>query len=193
VKYSNYSDQVLIELFKKGNNKAFETIIERYKHKTFNFVLMMVQKPHLAEDIVQDTFLKVVKSINNGKYYDDGKLGSWIIRIAHNLVIDYFRKEKQFNSLSADDPTCYSIVYYKSIDNNHEDYITKNDTHFDVRKLLDYLPFEQREVVIMRIYLDMSFKEIAEINNISLNTALGRMRYALINLRKLAKKHMVNY
>jgi RNA polymerase sigma-70 factor (ECF subfamily) len=179
------SDRELVLEFLNGNEPVFEEIVHRYKHKLYNFIFMLVKNQALAEDIFQDTFVKVLKSLKEGRYQDDGKFASWMMRIAHNLVIDHFRKNKLFPVISADDK---EIPFFNSknySEKTFEEQIIEDQIFDDARKLLDYLPAEQKEVVIMRIYGDLSFKEIAEQTNVSLNTALGRMRYALINLRKL--------
>lgn len=179
------SDRELVLEFLNGNEPVFEEIVHRYKHKLYNFIFMLVKNQALAEDIFQDTFVKVIKSLKEGRYQDDGKFASWMMRIAHNLVIDHFRKNKLFPVVSADDK---EIPFFNSknySEKTFEEQIIEDQIFDDARKLLDYLPAEQKEVVIMRIYGDLSFKEIAEQTNVSLNTALGRMRYALINLRKL--------
>lgn len=146
---------------------------------------MMVRNTHLSEDIFQDTFIKVIKSLKEGKYHDDGKFLSWIMRISHNLIIDHFRKEKQLKVVS-DDKHEVSVFNNKKLAvENIEDSLIEEQIKNDAKKLLDYLPFDQREVIILRLYAGLSFKEIAEQTEVSLNTALGRMRYALINLRKI--------
>lgn len=144
----------------------------------------MVRQPALAEDIFQETFVKVIRSIREGKYYDDGKFFSWVTRIAHNLIIDHFRREKKMKMVSTDNEQM-PVLNMTLLATSTEDGMVREQMLKEVRGLIEHLPFEQREVVIMRIYLDMSFKEIAEQTGVSLNTALGRMRYALINLRKM--------
>jgi RNA polymerase sigma-70 factor (ECF subfamily) len=181
------SDQALLDLFIEGNVDAFEEIVIRHQTKVYNYILMMVHQPELAEDIFQETFLKVIKSVKEGKYYDDGKFSSWVSRIAHNLIIDHYRKEKKMKMVSTDKEDV-PILNMAMLSSSKEDVMVNKQISKDIKLLLDHLPFEQREVVIMRIYLDMSFKEIAEQTGVSLNTALGRMRYALINLRKLIKE-----
>lgn len=182
------SDRELVLEFLSGNESIFEVIVIRYKHKLYNFIFMLVKNQALAEDIFQDTFVKVLKSLKEGRYQDDGKFASWMMRIAHNLVIDHFRKNKLFPMISTDDK---EIPFFNSksfSDKTFEEQMVEEQIHTDARKLLDYLPAEQKEVIVMRIYGDLSFKEIAEQTNVSLNTALGRMRYALINLRKLVSE-----
>jgi len=185
VDYNLLSDQLLVDRFVNGDNNSFEVLLHRHKNKIFSYIVMMVRKTQLAEDIYQDTLLKVIKSLQEGKYHDDGKFISWVMRIAHNLIIDHYRKEKQLPTVSNDNYD-YPILNSKNFsDKNIEDSLVYEQICVDARKLIDYLPIEQREVVIMRLYGELSFKEIAEQTNVSLNTALGRMRYALLNLRKL--------
>ncbi len=145
----------------------------------------MVRNQHLAEDIFQDTFVKVIKSLLQNKYRDDGKFVSWVTRIAHNLIIDHFRKEKQLNVISNDAYESTIFNTKKHAEKNIEDTIIDEQITEDIRKLIDYLPEDQKEVVLLRHYAGLSFKEIAEHTNVSINTALGRMRYALINMRKI--------
>jgi RNA polymerase sigma factor (sigma-70 family) len=188
VSYSNISDQVLVDLFIGGDCSAFEVLLHRHKTKIYSYILMMVRKTQLAEDIFQDTLLKVIKSLQENKYHDDGKFISWVMRIAHNLIIDHFRKEKQLPTISNDSYDYPITNSRQNAELNIEDIWIHEQICTDARKLLDYLPSEQREVVIMRLYGELSFKEIAEQTNVSLNTALGRMRYALLNLRKLVEE-----
>jgi RNA polymerase sigma factor (sigma-70 family) len=191
VDYSYVSDRVLVDRFISGDCTAFEILLHRHKNKIYSYILMMVRKTQLAEDIFQDTLLKVIKSLQEGKYHDDGKFISWVMRIAHNLIIDHFRKEKQLPMISNDNYD-YPVNNSKiGTEQTIEDKLIFEQVCTDARKLLDYLPNEQREVVIMRLYGELSFKEIAEQTNVSLNTALGRMRYALLNLRKLVEEKKI--
>lgn len=182
--YKVLSDQALLDLYIQGRREAFEELVLRHQTKLYNYILMMVRQPSLAEDIFQETFVKVIRSVREGKYYDDGKFFSWVTRIAHNLIIDHFRREKKMKMISSDneDTPLTSVAVLAA---STEEDMVKNQMLKEVRNLIEHLPFEQREVVIMRIYMDMSFKEIADQTGVSLNTALGRMRYALINLRKM--------
>lgn len=188
----NYSDQELIKRFKEGDNIAIERLINKYKNKLYTYIFLIVKEEHLAEDIFQDTFIKVIKSLHEGKYRDDGKFISWVTRIAHNLIIDHFRKEKQLNATSNDAYEKDIFNSRKFSDINIEDYLVTDQIHQDVRKLIDKLPEDQKQVVLMRHYIGLSFKEIAEQTNVSINTALGRMRYALINLRKLIEENKIS-
>ncbi|HRS53788.1 MAG TPA: sigma-70 family RNA polymerase sigma factor [Bacteroidales bacterium] len=189
--YDNLSDQELISHYIEGNQKSLEVLINRHKKKVFNYILMTIKDKHLAEDIFQDTFIKVINTLHSSNYKEEGKFLQWVMRIAHNLIIDYFRKSKKIpvieNSLEHNIFETLNVL-----DNNVEDKIIYEQIQADIRSLIDYLPPEQKEVLIMRHYADMSFKEIAEQTNVSINTALGRMRYALINLRKLiASKEII--
>jgi len=182
---SHFSDQELVTRYLNGEHSCIEMLITRHKNRVYSYILLVVRNQHLAEDIFQDTFIKVIKSLHQGKYHDDGKFVPWVMRIAHNLIIDHFRKDKQLNVISND--ACeYSVFNSKKLaDKNIEDTLIDDQISEDVRKMLDYLPDDQREVIVLRHYAGLSFKEIADHTNVSINTALGRMRYALINLRKL--------
>ena len=179
------SDQELIQQFLSGNKEGIEKLINRHKNKVYTYIVLVVKNQQLAEDIFQDTFIKVIRSLIDGKYKDNGRFVSWVIRIAHNLIIDHFRKEKQINTLSNDDYEADIFNSKKLSDQNIEDVMIKEQITNDVRQLIDELPEEQKQVILLRHYGGMSFKEIADQTDVSINTALGRMRYALINLRKL--------
>lgn len=182
------SDYELIQQFVKGNQSCFEEIINRHKTKVFAYISLYIRDQALAEDIFQDTFLKVIQSVKTGKYYDNGKFLSWVMRIAHNLIIDHFRRLKQMNTMSNDDFEMDLFNSQKLSDSTIEDNIIRSQIKKDVRKLIDQLPDDQREVVILRHYSGLSFKEIADLTDVSINTALGRMRYALINMRKIMQE-----
>lgn len=187
-----FGDQKLIQLFLSGNKIGIEKLIHRHKKKVYTYIFLIVKDPHLAEDIFQDTFIKVIRSLVEGKYKDNGRFLSWVIRIAHNLIIDHFRKEKQLNTVSNDN---YEIDLFNSkqfCEKNIEEIIIKDQIFDDVRTLLDELPEDQKKVVVLRHYAGLSFKEIADQTNVSINTALGRMRYALINLRKIIEKRKIS-
>lgn len=185
------SDQELIQQYLSGNDIAIEKLINRHRTKVFTYIVLVVKNQQLAEDIFQDTFIKVIRSLVDGKYKDNGRFVSWVIRIAHNLIIDHFRKEKQINTLSNDDYEADIFNSKKFSDQNIEDLMIKDQITNDVRQLVDELPEEQKQVILLRHYGGLSFKEIAEQTDVSINTALGRMRYALINLRKLlARKNI---
>jgi RNA polymerase sigma factor (sigma-70 family) len=178
------TDQELIGRYLAGNQSSLEKLIRRHKNRIFAYILMIVKEKELAEDLFQDTFIKVINTIRSGSYKEEGKFIQWAMRIAHNLIIDHFRKSKRIPTIeNRDDFDIFDKVRIP-VESIEERIITEQ-IHKDVKKLIDYLPKEQREVLVMRHYGDMSFKDIAEVTNVSINTALGRMRYALINLRKL--------
>lgn len=179
------SDQELLNSYIAGQQSSINTLIERHRRKVYNYILMMVRDSQTADDIFQDTFIKVIKSLDRGKYAENGKFISWILRIAHNQVIDYFRSGKNISHVTSDDVGYDILNNQKFIEPNIEDRMIAEQTADNIRALVEMLPFEQREVVILRHYMDMSFKEIADQTGVSINTALGRMRYALINMRKL--------
>lgn len=182
------TDQELVQKFLGGDSSSIEALINRHKNKVYTYIILTVRNQQLAEDIFQDTFIKVIKSLHEGKYRDDGKFLSWVIRIAHNLIIDHFRKEKQINTMSRKDYEANIFNTRKFSDGNVEDYIIREQITNDVRSLINELPDDQKQVILLRHYGGLSFKEIAEQTNVSINTALGRMRYALINLRKIIKE-----
>jgi len=180
-----FSDHDLIALYLSGNQQSLEHLIRRHKNRVFAYIVMVVKEKSLADDIFQDTFIKVINTLKSGTYKEEGKFIQWVMRIAHNLIIDHFRKAKRMpvvDNKDGDYDIFNTIVY---VDDSVEKKMILEQIHEDVKKLIDYLPAEQREVLVMRHYDDLSFKEIAEQTNVSINTALGRMRYALINLRKL--------
>ena len=183
------SDYELVKEFVSGNQLSIEFLIKRHKNRVFTYIFLIVKNEHLAEDIFQDTFIKVINSLKAGKYKDNGRFISWVIRIAHNLIIDHFRKEKQLNTTSNDDYEMDIFNSKKMSDETVEEEMITKQIHTDIRKLIDKLPEEQKQVILLRHYGDFSFKEIAEQTNVSINTALGRMRYALINLRKLIEEN----
>ena len=184
------SDQDLVKLYLNGSEVAFETLIRKHKDKVFAFILSKIKNYNLAHDVFQDTFIKVINSLKRGKYNEEGKFVPWVMRIAHNLVIDHFRRQKKTRSIAPTDDFNIFDVISNEDKNAEEDMITDQITS-DVRKLIEELPEDQKEVLKMRYYRDMSFKEIAEITDVSINTALGRMRYAVINLRKLVEKYNI--
>ena len=186
-------DKELVKKFMSGDNTALETLIKRHKERVYTYILYIVKNEELAEDIFQDTFIKVIKSLRKGKYNEQGIFVSWVIRIAHNLTIDYFRKQTRMPTYSNDEnPDIDIFNSQKFSDDTIEDVIIKNRIEWEVRQLVEHLPDEQKEVVLLRHFGNMSFKEIAEQTDVSINTALGRMRYALMNLRKLAEEKKLN-
>ena len=185
-------DQILVSQYINGQESAFEKLLKRNQSKVFGYIMKMVKDEDLANDIFQDTFVKVIRTLKNGKYNEEGKFLPWVMRIAHNLIIDHFRKDKKMPIAgrgSGSDEDKFDIFNILKIeDNNVEDEIIYNQILNDVRDLVELLPDDQKEVVKMRHYMGMSFKDIAESTDVSINTALGRMRYALINLRKLIEE-----
>ncbi len=179
------TDYELINGFINGNEKSIEILILRHKSKVYSYISLYIRSRDLADDIFQDTFLKVVQSIRAGRYQDDGKFISWVMRIAHNLIIDHFRHEKQMGIVLNDDYETDLFNTHSLVEDNVEDVMVRRQMLRDIRRLIAELPEDQREVVIMRHYAGMSFKEIADMTGVSINTALGRMRYALINMRKM--------
>ena len=186
------SDYELIMRFIKGEQPCFEQLIHRHKNKVFAYISLYIRDQALVEDIFQDTFLKVIQSVKAGKYYDNGKFISWVMRIAHNLIIDHFRRVKQMNTISNDNYESDLFNSKRFADDNIEDDMIKRQIHKDIRNMISSLPDDQREVVILRHYAGLSFKEIADITDVSINTALGRMRYALINLRKVMEEKKIS-
>jgi RNA polymerase sigma-70 factor (ECF subfamily) len=184
------SDGVLVSNYISGNEKALEIIINRHKQRIFSFILSKVLDREIAEDIFQDTFIKVIKTLKRGAYNEEGKFLPWVMRIAHNLIIDHFRRNKRIPTFkNTDEFDIFSVISDNVL--NAEGQIIKSQILDDVRNMINELPEDQKEVLLMRMYKDMSFKEIAENTDVSINTALGRMRYALINLRKLIEKHRI--
>jgi RNA polymerase sigma factor (sigma-70 family) len=167
---------------------SIELLINRYRKQVYTYIFLLVKRQHLAEDIFQDTFIKVIKSLDAGKYQDNGKFLAWVLRIAHNLVIDHYRKERQLNATSREDFGHDILNSSKYAVRPAEDAMIDRQIRKDIRGLIDNLPEEQKEVLILRQYCELSFKEIADHTNVSINTALGRMRYALINLRRMVKE-----
>lgn len=189
------SDKDLIRSYLSGNEKAFETLLVRNKDRVFGYIISKVRNENLANDIFQDVFIKVVRTLKNGSYNEEGKFLPWVLTISHNMIVDHFRRSNKMQMISesssrSDDYNIFSILQLE--DSNVEDDIIKEQIETDIVRLVEHLPDEQREVVQYRIFKGMSFKDIAEKEDISINTALGRMRYALINLRKLVDKHNVS-
>lgn len=182
-------DKDLVNDFIAGNHEAIETLISRHKDKVFTYIMFIVKNDALAEDVFQDTFIKVINSLRKGKYNEQGVFSSWVIRIAHNLIIDHYRKLKKMPTFSNDENEDLDIFNSARFsEQTVEDEMVIDQVAHEVRSLVDLLPDEQREVVVLRHFGGLSFKEISEQTNVSINTALGRMRYALINLRKLIEE-----
>ncbi|QQS51556.1 MAG: sigma-70 family RNA polymerase sigma factor [Bacteroidota bacterium] len=186
--YQNLDDLDLVQDFLSGNQSSLEILINKHRQKVYTYIYYRLKDVHLAEDIFQDTFIKVIRSLKAGKYKDNGKFLSWVLRIAHNLIIDHYRKEKQLQVISRDNYEGDILNSQKLAEKNVEDLIINTQISKDIRMLVKELPSDQKEVIILRHYCGLSFKEIAEHTNVSINTALGRMRYALINLRKLIEE-----
>lgn len=182
------SDIELVRHYIGGNEHAFEILLLRHKRKVWSHIFLMVRDREVTEDIFQEAFIKVVHHLKAGKYNEEGKFLPWVMRIAHNLVIDHFRRNKKMPLVRSNDDYDVFATHSQS-DKNVEERMVNAQIDEDVRKLIEKLPPEQKEVVVMRTYLGMSFKEIAEHTDVSINTALGRMRYALINMRRLIKQH----
>jgi RNA polymerase sigma-70 factor (ECF subfamily) len=184
------TDAILVSDYIKGDEGALEILIKRHKQKIYSFIYSKVYDRDVAEDIFQDAFIKVIRTLKRGNYNEEGKFLPWVMRISHNLVIDYFRKNNRMPKFdNAGDFNIFSVLSDSSL--NAEKALIKEQVECDVRRLVDELPDDQKEVLLMRIYKDMSFKEISERTGVSINTALGRMRYALINLRKIIDKHNI--
>lgn len=181
------SDQVLLNSYLSGDRGAISQLIDRHSNRVRDYIRMMVKDRDLADDILQDTFIKAVRVIDEGRYADTGKFLSWVLRIAHNQVIDYFRSQKSAKTVNESESGYNVLGTLRFADASVEDRIVSEQIADDVRRLVDHLPDEQREVVMLRYYSGLSFQEIADQTNVSINTALGRMRYALINLRKMIK------
>ena len=179
------SDHELLNTYISGNEDSINVLLNRHRKRILDYIYMMVKNRDVADDIFQETLIKVVRFVQEGRYTENGKFLSWVLRIAHNQVIDYFRQKKQRNNVSEGDAGYDILNNQKFSDHTVEEKLITNQIETDVRKLIDFLPPEQKEVVLMRSYMGLSFKEIAEQTDVSINTALGRMRYALINLRKL--------
>ncbi len=181
------NDSVLVAQYIKGNEKALETLILKHKQRIYGFIYSKVYNREITEDIFQDTFIKVINTLKKGKYNEEGKFLPWVLRIAHNLVIDHFRKNNRMPIFrNTDEFNIFSVLSDDTL--NAENQLINNQILNDVKELIKELPNDQKEVLIMRLYKDMSFKEIALTTDVSINTALGRMRYALINLRKIVEE-----
>lgn len=185
------SDSHLVDEFKSGNSKALEVLIGRYKEKVFSSIIFLVKDKYFAEDLFQDTFIKIIDNIQNDTYTEEGKFLSYAIRVAHNICVDYFRKVKRVQIVSSDDTNDFFDIFNSSDNGTPDKNIIEGQTNDRVRQLLRMLPEDQREVIVLRHFADLSFKQIAEMTNCSINTALGRMRYALTNMRKMLTEMQV--
>jgi RNA polymerase sigma factor (sigma-70 family) len=187
---NSISDSILVNDYINGKEASLSILINRHQQRLFSFIYSKIKDKDLTEDIFQDTFIKVIRTLKKGKYNEEGKFLPWVMRIAHNLVIDYFRKNNRMPSFkNTEEFDIFSVLHDGTL--NAEKQIIQEQIYEDVRELINELPEEQKEVLIMRMYKDMSFKEISENTGVSINTALGRMRYALINMRKLIDKHKI--
>ncbi len=182
------NDNVLVQQFIAGDQNSLEILIRRHKSRVFSYILLIVKNKELAEDIFQETFIKVIRSLKRGKYIDNGKFVSWVLRISHNLIIDHFRKEKLRGTISNDSLSVDIFNSRKFSEDTIEDQLVTSQILNEVKELINELPEDQQQVIYMRHYQELSFKEIADQTGVSINTALGRMRYALINLRKLIEE-----
>lgn len=187
-KTQSLDDNMLVQRFIDGDQNSLEILIHRHKSRVFSYILLIVKNQELAEDIFQETFIKVIRSLKRGKYIENGKFVSWVLRISHNLIIDHFRKEKLKGTISNDNSTVDIFNSQKFSEDTIEDKLVNKQILSEVKELINELPEDQQQVIHMRHYMELSFKEIAEQTGVSINTALGRMRYALINLRKLIEQ-----
>lgn len=185
------TDEELVVLYAKGNNNAFDILLSRYQSSIYSYINFIVHNKDLAEDIFQETFVKVIMTIKQNRYTESGKFKAWIMRIAHNLIIDNYRQERIENTISNDEVEVDLFNNMKLCDDSIEDHMVRQQALKDVRKLVEFLPENQRGVLVMRYYQDLSFKEIADITGVSINTALGRMRYALLNMRRMAEENKI--
>lgn len=188
--YQQLTDQQLIHLFKDGNAEAMETLVLRHKDKLYTSIFLLVKDKYLAEDLFQDMFIKVIDTFRNNRYTEEGKFLPWAMRIAHNLCVDHFRRVKRTPTIkTSDNHDIFEVLNFSN--DNAEEKMMKNQSYDRIRRMLDLLPEEQREVIVLRHYADLSFKEIATLTHCSINTALGRMRYGLINMRKMMMEKQI--
>jgi RNA polymerase sigma factor (sigma-70 family) len=188
--FINLTDQQLIHLYMEGDADALATIVMRYKDKIYTSIYLLVKDKYLAEDIFQDVFIRVIDTLKGGRYTDEGKFLPWAMRIAHNMCVDHFRKVKRSPAIkTSDDRDIFEVLNFSEAGADHR--MMQSQSHDRVRRMIDMLPEDQREVIIMRHYADLSFKEIADLTRCSINTALGRMRYGLINLRKMMTEKQI--
>ena len=190
-KLTALTDDKLVSLYADGTNEAFDTLLNRHQNRVFTYILRIVKDSEVANDIFQDTFVKAITTIKQNRYSEAGKFGAWITRIAHNLIIDYYRQERSENLQSCDLPDLDILNRKDLSEETIEDKLVTHQIHNDIKRLVKALPELQREVLVMRYYHDMSFKEIADATNVSINTALGRMRYAILNMRRIAEENNI--
>lgn len=182
------TDSELVAAYANNNNEAFDVLLERHKQKVYTYIFHIVKNHDVADDLFQETFVKAIMTIRQGRYTEHGKFSGWLTRIAHNLIIDYFRQTRMENSVSTDDENCDLLNRRDLSDGTVEDEMVGRQIDEDLRRIVMALPDPQREVLVMRMYRNMSFKEIAEATGVSINTALGRMRYAILNMRRIAEE-----
>lgn len=185
------TDDELVCRYVDGNNEAFDVLLKRHEAKIYSYIYYIIKDRDKADDIFQETFVKAIMTIRQGRYTGNGKFFSWISRIAHNLIIDSYRQEKIENNISNDDETLDIFNRKELSEGNIEDHIIQSQINSDIRRLVEALPDNQREVVKLRYYKNLSFKEIADVTNVSINTALGRMRYAILNIRRMAEQYNI--
>lgn len=189
---SRLTDEELAISYVRGNNRAFDELLSRNQSKLFSYILFVVRDEDKANDLFQETFVKVITKLHQGRYVDSGKFGAWIMRIAHNVIMDWYREQRSRNLIEPTDENDLSNLSGNEIlDSNVENRYVNDQIMVDVKNMMNMLPPTQREVVFMRFYQDLSFKEIAETTGVSINTSLGRMRYAILNLRRMSKKHNI--
>jgi RNA polymerase sigma-70 factor (ECF subfamily) len=187
---TSLTDNQLVNLYINGNSDALSVLVTRYKDKIYNSIYLLVKDKYLAEDMFQDVFIRIIDTLRSGRYTDEGKFLPWALRIAHNMCVDHFRKVKRTPAIkTSDDQDIFEVLNFNEPGAEHK--MMQRQSHDTVRKMIDQLPEDQREVIVMRHYADLSFKEIAELTNCSINTALGRMRYGLLNLRKMMTENQI--
>lgn len=189
---TEFSDKELVESYLNGNQSSFEILLNRHQSRVYAYIMMLVKDRQLADDIFQDAFIKVIRTLKSGSYNEEGKFIQWVMRIAHNLIIDHFRRSKRLPIADSGSDDFQLIDRMGYTDVSIEQKMVTDQIHDDLRTMIDFLPPEQKEVLYLRMYAEMSFKDIAEMTNVSINTALGRMRYALINMRKMVKDKNVS-
>ena len=190
-KLNKLTDDMLVAAYAEGDNKAFDALLMRHQSRVFSYICTIVKNRDIADDIFQETFIKAITTIRQGRYSETGKFTSWITRIAHNLIIDFYRQDKSDTTVSSDDETVDILNSKDLTEGNIEDFLVDSQINKDIHRIIGALPESQREVLDMRFFRNMSFKEIAEATGVSINTALGRMRYALINMRRIAAENNI--
>ena len=190
-KLNKLTDDMLVAAYAEGDNKAFDALLMRHQSRVFSYICTIVKNRDIADDIFQETFIKAITTIRQGRYSETGKFTSWITRIAHNLIIDFYRQDKSDTTVSSDDETVDILNSKDLTEGNIEDFLVDSQINKDIHRIIGALPESQREVLDMRFFRDMSFKEIAEATGVSINTALGRMRYAILNIRRIADENAI--